>query len=88
MQDIEGEIERLQAAIIALEGQRQVLGDEIVDTSLGALREKLGALETACPVSYTHLDVYKRQVLPVGSREIMLTLEAAVCWNRGSSCAI
>jgi predicted ATPase/class 3 adenylate cyclase len=47
MQDIEGEIERLQAAIIALEGQRQVLGDEIVDTSLGALREKLGALETA-----------------------------------------
>ncbi len=26
--------------------------------------------------------------LAVGSREIMLTLEAAVCWNRGSSCAI
>jgi class 3 adenylate cyclase/tetratricopeptide (TPR) repeat protein len=47
MQDIEGEIERLQAAIIALEGQRQVLGDEIVDTSQGALREKLVALETA-----------------------------------------
>ena len=47
MQDIEGEIKRLQAAIIALEGQRQVLGGEIVDTSLGALREKLGALETA-----------------------------------------
>ena len=47
MQNIEGEIERLQAAITALEGQRQVLGDEIVDTSLGALREKLGALESA-----------------------------------------
>lgn len=47
MQDIEGEIERLQATIIALEGQRQVLGDEIVDTSLEALREKLGVLETA-----------------------------------------
>ena len=26
--------------------------------------------------------------LIVGSREIMLTLEAVVCWNRGSSCAI
>lgn len=47
MQDIEGEIERLQAAILALESQRQVLGDEIVDTSLSALREKLGALEAA-----------------------------------------
>ena len=47
MQDIEGEIERLRAAIFALEGQRQVLGDEIVDTSLIALREKLGALEAA-----------------------------------------
>jgi class 3 adenylate cyclase/tetratricopeptide (TPR) repeat protein len=47
MQNIEGEIERLQAAIIALESQRQVLGDTIVDTSLDALREKLGVLETA-----------------------------------------
>ena len=26
--------------------------------------------------------------IAVGSREIMLTLEAAVCWNRGGSCTI
>ena len=26
--------------------------------------------------------------IPVGSREIMLTLEAVVCWNRGGSCTI
>lgn len=42
------EREQLEQAIAALERQRTVLGDAVVDASLAALREKLAAL-TAAP---------------------------------------
>ena len=39
------EMERIRAAIAALEGQRQALGDEVVETALAPLREKLASLQ-------------------------------------------
>jgi class 3 adenylate cyclase/tetratricopeptide (TPR) repeat protein len=42
---VEGERERLLGAITALEGQRAVLGDAVVDTSVAPLRERLAALD-------------------------------------------
>jgi predicted ATPase/class 3 adenylate cyclase/Tfp pilus assembly protein PilF len=39
------EVEQIRQAIAALEGQRAVLGDVIVETALGPLREKLAALQ-------------------------------------------
>lgn len=38
------ELTQLQAAIMALEGQRSVLGDDTIETLLGPLRERLAAL--------------------------------------------
>ena len=35
----------------------------VVRRSLGDLRRSASPLDTAAPVSYTHLDVYKRQVV-------------------------
>jgi class 3 adenylate cyclase len=45
MEPTNSEIAQLRATIAALEGQRPVLGDAIVDTALGPIREKLAALE-------------------------------------------
>ena len=45
MNPVEDEIESLRRAITALEGQRSVLGDAVVDTALAPLREKLAALQ-------------------------------------------
>ena len=42
------EREQLEQAIAALEGQRSMLGDTVVDTAIGPMREKLAAL-TAAP---------------------------------------
>jgi class 3 adenylate cyclase/tetratricopeptide (TPR) repeat protein len=43
------EREELEQAILALEAQRATLGDAVVDATLGALREKLAALDAARP---------------------------------------
>jgi class 3 adenylate cyclase/tetratricopeptide (TPR) repeat protein len=40
-----GEIESIQRAIASLEAQRSLLGDEVVETALGPLREKLAGLQ-------------------------------------------
>ncbi len=45
------EIDELQRAISALEAQRAVLGDAIVDPALISMREKLAALEARQPAS-------------------------------------
>jgi predicted ATPase/class 3 adenylate cyclase len=42
-----GELEGLQQAIAALEAQRAILGDAVVDAALGPMREKLAALLAA-----------------------------------------
>ena len=39
------EIDQLKAGMAALEGQRAILGDAIVESALGPMREKLAALE-------------------------------------------
>src|SRR5579859_3134726 len=43
------EREHLEAAIAALEAQRAVLGDAVVDASLGAIRQQLAALAPPAP---------------------------------------
>lgn len=43
----QNEIEEIQKAIEALENQRALLGDAIVDTAVAPLQEKLAALQTA-----------------------------------------
>ena len=40
------ELEKLEQAIAALEAQRSILGDTVVETALGPLREKLFALQS------------------------------------------
>ena len=45
----EEQIAQLRAAMTALEGQRPLLGDAVVETALGSLREQLAALEAAAP---------------------------------------
>ncbi|MFO7664209.1 MAG: hypothetical protein R6X18_16665 [Chloroflexota bacterium] len=39
------EFNQIQSAITALENQRSILGDAVVDIALAPLREKLAALE-------------------------------------------
>jgi len=43
MSTVHEQIVRLEAAIAALEAQRAILGDQVVDTALAAMREKLTA---------------------------------------------
>jgi class 3 adenylate cyclase len=45
MSTFQAEPEKLRASIAALEAQRAVLGDAVVDTALASLREKLVALQ-------------------------------------------
>ena len=45
MPEASDEITRLKASMAALEGQRPVLGDSVVEPALAALREKLAALQ-------------------------------------------
>ena len=54
------DIDRLEQAIAAIEAQRAVLGDEIVEASLAALREQLGTLKT--PV---HPDKQQRKLVTI-----------------------
>ena len=44
---VQNEIEEIQKAIEALENQRALLGDSVVDTAVAPLHEKLAALEAA-----------------------------------------
>ena len=39
------DIEKLQQAIASLEAQRPILGDEVVETALASLRDKLASLQ-------------------------------------------
>lgn len=43
------EVDRLHAAIAALEAQRSMLGDAVVDTAVGSLRTRLAALNPPAP---------------------------------------
>ena len=45
MSTLQAEPEKLRASIAALEAQRAMLGDAVVDTALASLREKLAALQ-------------------------------------------
>jgi class 3 adenylate cyclase/tetratricopeptide (TPR) repeat protein len=60
------EIEKLQQAIASLEAQRHVLGDEIVETTLATLRDKLAALQplTAHPEP-EHGNVEQRRLVTI-----------------------
>jgi predicted ATPase/class 3 adenylate cyclase len=49
------EVENLQKAIAALEAQRPLLGDTVVETALAPLREKLAALQAVQPVEQRKL---------------------------------
>lgn len=53
-----GETDRLRAAIAALDAQRPVLGDAVVDTALGPLRQRLAAISPSPPARRTQ----RRQV--------------------------
>ena len=55
--------------------------DELLDVAAGeALGRRLqrGRLDAIAPVSYTHLDVYKRQTL------VSVNLKYFKCWRKGS----
>ena len=47
MSDLDGEFEKLTAAIAGLEAQRAVLGDAVVDPAVGALRQRLAQIESS-----------------------------------------
>ncbi|HKZ86155.1 MAG TPA: adenylate/guanylate cyclase domain-containing protein [Anaerolineae bacterium] len=47
MSDLESQIAELRTSIAALEAQRAVLGEVVVNAALGPMREKLAALEAA-----------------------------------------
>jgi predicted ATPase/class 3 adenylate cyclase len=57
------EIERLEQAMLALEAQRGALGDSVVETALGPLREKLVSLRAAS--QETAPELQKRKILTV-----------------------
>ena len=44
MENIKEQIQQIETAIKALDTQRTILGDELVETTLAPLREKLAAL--------------------------------------------
>jgi len=44
MSDREGEVAKLNASIAALEAQRAMLGDAVVDPAIAALRQQIGAI--------------------------------------------
>ena len=50
------EIDQLEQAIVALEGQRSVLGDAVVDAAQASMREKLSALRAAVHASAPQQD--------------------------------
>ena len=45
--DLMDDIEQLKLSMAALEGQRAMLGDAVVDAAIGSMREKLASLEKA-----------------------------------------
>lgn len=61
------EIEKIEEAIQALEAQRDVIGDEVVDVALGPLREKLAVLLTSISTSQLGKieDTHQRRIITV-----------------------
>src|SRR3972149_4191853 len=55
MSDLESQIAELRTSIAALEAQRAVLGEVVVNAGLGPMREKLAALEAALRAPAYHL---------------------------------
>ena len=54
-------LEKQVAAVNALEPEIQALSDDKLKNKTNEFRRRLHQGETLDPVSYTHLDVYKRQ---------------------------
>ncbi len=54
MSDLESQIAELRTSIAALEAQRAVLGEVVVNAALGSMREKLAALEAALHIPSFH----------------------------------
>lgn len=61
------EIEKIEQAIQALENQRDLIGDEIVNSALGPLREKLAVLLTSISTSQLAKieDTHQRRIITV-----------------------
>ena len=55
------EIDQLKTGMAALEAQRAILGDAIVDSALGPMREKLAALE-----AQSRADQQRKRPMPRG----------------------
>jgi class 3 adenylate cyclase/tetratricopeptide (TPR) repeat protein len=82
------EIEKLQDAVSALEAQRAALGDALVDTTLGALQEKLAALQETLEapeqqrrlISVLFADIYRSTQLSRGLEpdEILELMDGAL----------
>src|SRR5512140_2107967 len=45
IESLQTQIDKLRDSLAALEAQRAILGDAVVDTAVGALRQQLAALE-------------------------------------------
>jgi predicted ATPase/class 3 adenylate cyclase len=56
------ESEKLEQAIAALESQRLVLGDDVLNAALGPLREKLAALQAAASSAPLHDESQQRRI--------------------------
>lgn len=61
------EIEKIEQAIQALEAQRDIIGDDVVDVALGPLREKLAVLLTSIATSQLGKieDSHQRRIITV-----------------------
>jgi predicted ATPase/class 3 adenylate cyclase len=67
-----GELESLQQAMAALEAQRAILGDAVVDAALGPMREKLANLQSQLAPEEGGLSAGQRQ--PSGPQRKLATL--------------
>jgi class 3 adenylate cyclase/tetratricopeptide (TPR) repeat protein len=64
------EIQKLEQAIVALEAQRAILGDAVVDTALSPLREKLEALRAVAQAENLLTNQQQRKIVTVLFSEI------------------
>ena len=71
--DLSNEIEQLDKAIAALEAQRAILGDAVVDAALALLRGKLvSLLETPMPgAPFPEQSIADARPLPVEQRKVV-----------------
>jgi hypothetical protein len=54
---LQAQIDNVRASMISLEAQRDVLGDETVNSALATLREKLAILEEQAAAQAAPVDV-------------------------------